>query len=197
MIDGTIPPEMYDKYLNIVLNETERLTKLTNSLLTLNNLNTKGMLLNKTHFDINQTIRDTVATQEGSCRKKNLTIELLLTGDTLYVQADMDKIQQVLYNLIDNAIKFTPDRGKITITTMNTQGEISVTVEDDGIGMSEETMNHVFEQFYRGDNENRYEGSGLGLSLVQRIVHLHGGSVLVESVEGSGSIFMVTLPLEQ
>ena len=80
---------------------------------------------------------------------------------------------------------------------MNTKDEISVTVEDDGIGMSEETMNHVFEQFYRGDTENRYEGSGLGLSLVQKIVHLHGGSVLVESVEGSGSIFMVTLPLEQ
>ena len=96
MLDGTIPPEMHEKYLNIVLNETERLTKLTNSLLTLNNLNTKGMLLNKTHFDINQTIRDTVATQEGSCRKKNITIELILTGETLYVQADMDKIQQVL-----------------------------------------------------------------------------------------------------
>ena len=106
-------------------------------------------------------------------------------------------MNQVWMNLIDNAIKFTPDRGKITITTMNTKDEISVTVEDDGIGMSEETMNHVFEQFYRGDTENRYEGSGLGLSLVQRIVHLHGGSVLVESVEGSGSIFMVTLPLDQ
>ena len=71
-----------------------------------------------------------------------------------------------------------------------------MTIEDDGIGMSEETMNHIFEQFYRGDTENRYEGSGLGLSLVQRIVNLHKGSVLVESVQGSGSIFMITLPVE-
>ena len=110
MIDGTIPPELYDKYLNIVLNETDRLTKLTNGLLTLNNLNTKGMLLERTDFDINQVIRNTAASFEGTCRQKTIAIELVLTGDVMYVNADMGKIQQVLYNLIDNAIKFShPD----------------------------------------------------------------------------------------
>jgi signal transduction histidine kinase len=99
-------------------------------------------------------------------------------------------------NLLDNAIKFTPDGGKIIITAYATKEEISVTIEDDGIGMSEETLKHIFEQFYRGDTENRYEGSGLGLSLVHRIVQMHKGTVIAESVPERGSIFMVTLPLE-
>ena len=107
MLDGTIPPELYPKYLNIVLNETERLTKLTNGLLQLNNLNTKGMLLEKTHFDINKVIRDTAASFEGTCNKKNIRLQLLLTGEQMLVHADMGKIQQVLYNLLDNAIKFS------------------------------------------------------------------------------------------
>ena len=101
MLDGTIPPELYEKYLNIVLNETQRLTKLTNGLLTLNNLNTRGMLLDITDFDINQVIRSTAASFEGTCLKKSIAIELILTDDIMYVTADMSKIQQVLYNLID------------------------------------------------------------------------------------------------
>ena len=83
MIDGTIPPEMHEKYLNIVLNETDRLHKLTNSLLTLNSLNTKGMRLDKSEFDINQVIRNTAASFEGTCKKKTIAIELILTGETM------------------------------------------------------------------------------------------------------------------
>ena len=117
MLDGTIPPEMYEKYLTIVLNETERLTKLTNSLLTLNNLNTKGMLLDRTDFDINQVIRNTAASFEGTCRQKTIAIELVLTGDVMYVNADMGKIQQVLYNLMDNDIKLSHNDSIISIET--------------------------------------------------------------------------------
>ena len=117
MLDNTIPPQMLEKYLQIVLNETDRLTKLTNSLLTLNNLNTRGMMLDRTDFDINQVIRSTAASFEGTCRSKMLSIELILTGDILYVNADMDKIQQVLYNLLDNAIKFSHHNSVIKVET--------------------------------------------------------------------------------
>lgn len=117
MLDGTIPPELYEKYLNIVLNETQRLTKLTNGLLTLNNLNTRGMLLDITDFDINQVIRSTAASFEGTCLKKSIAIELILTDDIMYVTADMSKIQQVLYNLIDNAIKFSHHNSVIKVET--------------------------------------------------------------------------------
>ena len=115
MIDGTIPPEMHEKYLTILLNETNRLHKLTNSLLTLNNLNTSGMMLNKTDFDINKTIRNVAASFEGTCRARTIAIELVLTGDEMYVFADMDKIQQVLYNLLDNAIKFSHNNSIIKL----------------------------------------------------------------------------------
>ena len=117
MQDGTIPPELYPKYIGIVLNETDRLIKLTNSLLTLNNLNTKGMILEKSKFDINQVIRNTVIAFEPSCVDKKIAVELILTNDVMTVEADMGKIQQVLYNLLDNAIKFSPTNSIIKIET--------------------------------------------------------------------------------
>lgn len=195
MIDGTIPPEMYEKYLNIVINETERLTKLTNSLLTLNNLNTKGMLLNMTHFDINQTIRNTVATCEGTCRKKNIMIELILTGETLYVQADMDKIQQVLYNLIDNAIKFSHNNSTITVETAEKKNKIFVSVKDTGIGIPKEDIKMIWDRFYKSDSSRGKDkkGTGLGLSITKEIINAHNENINVVSTPGEGTEFIFSL----
>ena len=195
MLDGTIPPEMHEKYLNIVLNETERLTKLTNSLLTLNNLNTKGMLLNKTHFDINQTIRNTVATCEGTCRKKNIVIELILTGETLYVQADMEKIQQVLYNLIDNAIKFSHNDSIIKIETTEKSNKVMISIKDYGIGIPKESQKLIWDRFYKSDLSRGKDkkGTGLGLSIVKEIIHSHNENINVVSTEGVGTEFIFTL----
>lgn len=182
-------------YSGQIAQESKRLASLTSNMLKLSSLDYNETHMKKTRFSLDEQIRQVVLGMESRWTAKEIRMDLELKETEFTGEEEL--MNQVWMNLIDNAIKFTPDRGKITITTMNTKDEISVTVEDDGIGMSEETMNHIFEQFYRGDTENRYEGSGLGLSLVQRIVHLHGGSVLVESVEGSGSIFMVTLPLDQ
>lgn len=195
MIDGTIPPEMHEKYLNIVINETERLTKLTNSLLTLNNLNTKGMLLNMTHFDINQTIRNTVATCEGTCRKKNIMIELILTGETLYVQADMDKIQQVLYNLIDNAIKFSHNNSTITVETAEKKNKIFVSVKDTGIGIPKEDIKMIWDRFYKSDSSRGKDkkGTGLGLSITKEIINAHNENINVVSTPGEGTEFIFSL----
>ena len=117
MLDGTIPPDRYEDYLKVVLGETERLTKLTNGLLTLNNLNTGGILLQRTDFDINAVIRSVGASFEQTCRDRRIRIQLVLTGRILYVNADLEKIQQVLYNLVDNAIKFSRPDSEITIDT--------------------------------------------------------------------------------
>lgn len=195
MIDGTIPPELHEKYLNIVLNETERLTKLTNSLLTLNNLNTNGMLLNRTHFDINQTIRNTVATCEGTCRKKNIIIELILTGETLYVQADMDKIQQVLYNLIDNAIKFSHNNSTITVETSEKKNKIFISVKDTGIGIPKEDIKMIWDRFYKSDASRGKDkkGTGLGLSITKEIINAHNENINVISTPGEGTEFIFSL----
>ncbi|MBE5868374.1 MAG: HAMP domain-containing protein [Lachnospiraceae bacterium] len=195
MIDGTIPPEMHEKYLKIVLNETERLTKLTGSLLTLNNLNTKGMLLDKSDFDINQVIRNTAASFEGTCRQKTIGIELVLTGDVMYVTADVDKIQQVLYNLLDNAIKFSHHDSVIKIETTEKKNKIFVSVKDSGIGIPKEDLKMVWERFYKSDLSRGKDkkGTGLGLSIAREIILSHNEHINVISTEGVGTEFIFSL----
>ena len=197
MIDGTIPPEMHEKYLNIVLNETDRLTKLTNSLLSLNNLNTKGMLLDRTDFDINSVIRSTAASFEGTCRKKIIAIELILTDEEMYVYADIEKIQQVLYNLLDNAIKFSHHNSVIKVETSVKKNKLFLSIKDTGIGIPKEDLKLIWDRFYKSDLSRGKDkkGTGLGLSIVKEIINSHGEHINVISTEGVGSEFIFSLPL--
>lgn len=197
MLDGTIPPELHEKYLNIVLNETERLTKLTNSLLMLNNLNTKGMLLEKTDFDLNQVIRNTAVAFEGTCKQKKIGIELVLSGDRMIVNADMGKIQQVLYNLLDNAIKFSHNDAVIKIETSEKKNKVLVSVKDHGIGIPKDSLKLIWDRFYKTDLSRGKDkkGTGLGLSITKEIISSHGENINVVSTEGVGTEFMFTLPI--
>ena len=197
MKDGTIPPELYPKYIGIVLNETERLIKLTNSLLTLNNLNTKGMILEKTDFDINLVIRNTVAAFEHSCIEKKIAVELVLTGNTMPVNADMGKIQQVLYNLLDNAIKFSPTNSIIKIETYEKHNKIFVSVKDNGIGIPKESLKQIWSRFYKTDLSRGKDkkGTGLGLSIAKEIIQSHNENINVISTEGVGTEFIFSLPI--
>lgn len=199
MLDGTIPPEMYEKYLGIVLAETERLTKLTNSLLTLNNLNNKGVLLEKTDFDINNVIRGTAASFEGVCLKKKLAIKVILTGEEMYVNADMEKIKQVLYNLLDNAIKFSHHDSVITIETTEKKNKIFVSVKDTGIGIPKDDLKLIWDRFYKSDLSRGKDkkGTGLGLSIVKEIINSHGENINVISTEGVGSEFVFSLQMSK
>lgn len=196
MLDGTIPPEMHEKYLNIVLNETQRLTKLTNSLLTLNNLNNKGILLDKSDFDINEVIRRTAATFEGTCREKMIAIEVVLTGEKMYVHADKGKIEQVLYNLMDNAIKFSHNDSVIKIETSEKKNKLFVSVKDSGIGIPKDDLKMIWDRFYKSDLSRGKDkkGTGLGLSIVKEIINAHGEHINVISTEGVGSEFIFSLP---
>ncbi len=197
MLDGTIPPELYEKYLTIVLNETDRLTKLTNSLLTLNNLNTRGIMLDKSFFDINKVIRNTAASFEGTCKNKTIAIELILTGDELLVNADIGKIQQVLYNLLDNAIKFSHPDSIIKIETTEKHNKIFVSVKDSGIGIPKDNLKLIWDRFYKSDLSRGKDkkGTGLGLSITKEIIHAHGEHINVISTEGVGTEFIFSLPV--
>ncbi len=196
MLDGTIPAELHEKYLTIVLNETERLTKLTNSLLTLNNLNTKGIMLEKTDFEINQAIRNVAASFEGTCREKKIAIELVLTGEEMYVTADMGKIQQVLYNLLDNAIKFSHHNSIIKLETTEKHNKVFVSVKDSGIGIPKDNLKLIWDRFYKSDISRGKDkkGTGLGLSITKEIIQSHGEHINVISTEGAGSEFIFSLP---
>ena len=195
MLDGTIPPEMHEKYLGIVLNETERLTKLTNGLLALNNLNTKGMHLDITDFDINDTVRKVAETFEGTCRKKSIAIELVLMGDELFVHADKGRIEQIVYNLTDNAVKFSHHDSVIKIETAEKKNKIYVSVKDTGIGIPPEDISMIFNRFYKSDSSRGKDkkGTGLGLSIVKEILTAHGENINVVSTPGEGSEFIFSL----
>lgn len=197
IMDGTIPPESQDKYLNIILMETERLNKLTESLLELNKYGSHGTMLELSDFDINHVIKMTVQSFEGTCTRKKISFVLILSGQELFVTADMSKIQQVLYNLIDNAIKFSHADSSITVETTERNEKVFVSVKDTGIGIPKESIKKIWERFYKTDASRGKDksGTGLGLSIVKEIIQAHNENINVISTEGVGTEFIFTLPL--
>jgi len=197
MLDGTIPPEMQEKYLNIILFETERLNKLTKSLLELNKFGKHGMMIDTSTFDINNVVKMTVRTFEGTCKEKRISFELILTGKELYVKADMSKIQQVIYNLIDNAIKFSHHDSFITVETTIKNEKVFVSVKDKGIGIPGDSLGKIWERFYKTDLSRGKDkkGTGLGLAIVKEIIQAHHENINVISTEGVGTEFIFSLPL--
>ena len=168
---------------------------LTNGLLTLNNLTTGGMLLNRTDFDINAVIRSVAASFEQTCRTRNIHIHLVLVGKILFVNADLEKIQQVLYNLIDNALKFSRPDSDITIETTEKGETIFVSVRDNGIGIPKADQPLIWDRFYKTDLSRGKDkkGTGLGLSIVREIIRAHEENITLVSTEGVGSTFTFTL----
>ena len=198
MLDGTIPPELQNKYLNIILFETERLTKLTQGILDLNRFGQhRGMMLDLTDFDINRMIKTTILTFEGTCSAKGLSFDLVLTGQKLYVHGDMSKIQQVLYNLIDNATKFSHNDASIKIETSIKNEKVLISVKDSGIGIPAESIKKIWDRFYKTDLSRGKDkrGTGLGLAIVKEIIQAHNEHINVISTEGVGTEFIFTLPL--
>lgn len=195
IIDGTIPPEMYEKYFKIVISETDRLNKLTQGMLTLNTLENKGFL-SRSNFDINRIIKDTAASLEGSCTAKGITFDLTFSDSVQMVHADLGKIQQVLYNLIDNAIKFSHQDSVIYIQTSIRYEKVFISVKDTGIGIPKDSLKKIWERFYKTDLSRGKDkkGTGLGLSIVKEIVQAHKENIDVISTEGVGTEFVFSLP---
>ena len=189
--DGTIPVDKQDRYLNIILNETQRLTKLTTGLLELSKLEKYGPYLKLSDFDLIDIIKPTLNTFEMKCIDKNIAIYLNNHVENTLVTADKSKIQQVIYNLIDNAIKFTPSGKKITVTITDKKEKIFVSVKDEGVGMDEKTQKRIFDRFYKGDPSRGKDkqGTGLGLAITKEVIKAHNENIDVVSTEGEGSVF--------
>lgn len=195
--DGTIPPELMNKYIEIVLFETERLTKLTENILTLNELDPKTVRLEQTNFDINAIIRHIVESFEGTCAKRHIRFQLTFSGETAYVYADKGKIQQVIYNLIDNAIKFSNDNSYIDISVKERGEKIYISVKDTGAGIAKDSLDKIWDRFYKSDSSRGRDkkGSGLGLSITKEIIQAHQETIDVISTEGVGTEFIFSLSL--
>ena len=196
MMDGTIPVEFQEKYFNIVLFEADRLKKLTEELLTLNSFGSKRGMLEITNFDINAVIKNTAASFEGRCTERKISIELLFESWHQPVKADIGKIQQVLYNLIDNAIKFSNDNSSIEVETTVRHEKVFVSVKDHGVGIPKESQKKIWERFYKTDSSRGKDkrGTGLGLAIVKEIIQTHNEHINVISTEGVGTEFTFSLP---
>jgi signal transduction histidine kinase len=199
ILDGTIPNESKDKYLNIILSETERLTKLTGDLLELNEFEHKWMGYDITVFDINTIIQKMAASLEGVCINRRLCLAFDFGEDEILVEADIGKIQQVLHNLLDNAIKFSHNDSTIWITTSAKGEKAFVSVKDYGVGIPDDAILHIWERFYKIDPSRGKDkkGTGLGLSIAREIIHAHGENINVVSTQGAGSEFIFSLPLNK
>lgn len=197
MLDGTIPPELHEKYMKIVLDETNRLTKMTNNILDLTKMENGQDELTMTNFDLNEMIVKIAIGFERRIEEKNIKMDFQFIQEKLYVTADLDRIQRVVYNLIDNALKFTNTGDSITIETSIVGKKALVSVSDTGIGIDAQFLPHIFERFNKGDTSRGTDkkGNGLGLAIVKQILLNHGEDITVTSKKNEGTTFSFTLPL--
>ncbi len=196
MLDGTIPVDSQEKYLNIILFESERLTELTSNLLTLNQLGNHTMLLDKSLFDINYIIEKTIETYEGRCSDNDISLICNFETEKQQVYADKSQIQQVLNNLIDNAIKFSHKNSQIIVSTYLRTEKVFVSVKDSGEGIPKDSLKKIWERFYKIDPSRGKDkkGTGLGLAITKDIINAHNENINVVSTEGVGTEFVFTLP---
>ena len=197
--DGVVPYEMQDKYLGIIVSESERLTKLSREMLTLEKVDPMTAMLNPSVFNLNAMIKETSEAFGSACLSKNIVINLLLEGEEIYVRADYSRIQQVLYNLIDNAIKFSKKDSSIEIETSTLKNKARISVKDHGAGIASSDLPKIWERFYKTDPSRGRDpkGTGLGLSIVKDIIQAHNQKISVISTPGIGSEFTFTLDLAQ
>lgn len=185
--------EQRKEYAQIIISETERLSKLSSNLLRLSSLENQSIIDRTQFFDLDEQIRRVVVLLEPGWGRKHLELELELSKIRFY--ADEELFQQVWINLIENAIKFSRDSGKLIIRASVISEQVKVFIEDTGMGMTESTVQRIFEKFYQGDSAHKTEGSGLGLSIVKRIIDLYNGKIVIHSEVGVGTRVVVSVPI--
>ncbi len=202
LVDGAWEnKEIAPGFLNVIETETDRMMRMITDLLNLSRMDQNRFGLEKEFINMNELVvhivnRFEMVLQSEPYRDKNYRILTDITQRDLWVELDQDKITQVLDNIINNAIKYSPDGGRIIVRLMETHTDIIVSVSDEGLGIARKDIPHLFDRFYRVDKarSRAMGGSGLGLAIAQEVVQLHGGKIWVNSIENKGSTFFVSLP---
>ncbi len=198
ILDGTIKEEDREYYLGIVSDEVKRLSRLVNGMLSVTRLESGEAVLKKQEFDICELLCTIMISQEQRIEKRKIEIIGLDTISSTKVYADKDMLYQVIYNLVDNAIKFADESGKISFSLKQNEKEIQFTISNSGKGIPQSELPFVFERFYKVDKSRSdvKNSTGLGLYIVKTIVTAHGGKILVSSKENEFTTFNVTIPKE-
>ena len=199
LLDGAIQQDVAVPFVQVIKRHADRLEQILEDLLTLSKMETKTFSLKRERVPLGNLIEHALELVKDSAEKKNISVSHAEISPTLSVYGERGYLEQVLVNLLDNAIKYSHEKGKIRVSTVEKdQNEIQILVEDDGVGISKEDLPRIFERFYRVDKGRSKElgGTGLGLSIVKHIVQAHGGKVWAESEPGKGSTFYITLPAQ-
>ena len=191
MLDGTIPAGEQKQYMQIVLDETRRLSKLVGNLLNLSRMENNNTELAYSDFDLHECIRRVIIANMSQLDDKHMDLQLSFEDEPMYVRADADQIEQVLVNLLSNAVKYTPEGGHIAIDTAQEGKLTRVVVRDDGPGVAPEDAPYIFDRFYKADKAHTVgKGTGLGLAICKRIMDKHGQSLrLLDTKEGAAFEF--------
>ncbi len=195
--DGTILPENSGKYISIALDETKRLSKMVENVMDLNKAQAGAYDIKKEEFSINELIKKIVVGYETRILEKNIEVNLIFDSDRSKVYADYEKIERVVQNILDNAVKFVPDKGYIDIETTYRKNKVIVSIENSGEPINEEDKKHIFDRFYKADRSRGEDnkGSGLGLSIAKELLKAHGEDIWVNTGEGFNE-FAFTLSTE-
>ena len=199
MADGVIPPEDHPKYLRLEAEESNRLSRLVGDLLQLSRLEREDAALEKTDFDINEMLRRAIIRRMKDLDGKEIDVTCDFRAEPCRVRADQERMEQVVINLLDNAVKFTGQGGRIVLTTERKENRAEVTVWDDGASIPPEDRPRVFERFFTSDRAHTSgKGTGLGLSICQRILEMHGRKIeLLDTAEGTAFRFTLDLAGEE
>jgi len=197
LIDGEASDrEAQYEFYNIIYEETDRLSRLINNLLNISRMEAGAIVVNRTPARLKRLIEDSITVVESQIEKKQILLNVDLPDRLPAVEVDKDMMSVVFVNLMGNAAKYTPEMGRISVSSSSLPEEILIHVTDTGIGIAEDDVEHVFDKFFRcaGQAEDEVAGSGLGLCLARQIIRLHGGDIRVSSKLGEGSQFSVVLP---
>ena len=196
ILDGAIPPEKYEHYLGIIASEVRRLSRLVNSLLEITRIQAGERKFNMESFDIAEMAREILISNEQRIEKKHLDVSFECDNDRMFVYADRDAIYQILYNLCDNAVKFSRDGGAYKISIIAKAGKVYTSVYNEGQGIADDDIDYVFDRFYKSDKSRGLDktGTGLGLYIAKTIIDAHHEEIWVRSVYGKFCEFVFTLP---
>ncbi|AUS98906.1 PAS domain-containing sensor histidine kinase [Clostridium thermosuccinogenes] len=198
LLDGAYKDsETAVKFLTVINSEADRMTRLVKDLLQLSRLDNHQMQWNMQQFSFTELVRNSIVKLQIEAENKNQKIESYIMGDIPEIKGDRDRIEQVVLNILTNAIKYTPEGGKITVYVSRIFNDVTLKVADTGIGIPRKDLSRIFERFYRVDKARSREmgGTGLGLSIAKEIVEAHGGTITAESELGKGTEITVKLPI--
>ena len=192
--DDDLSKEERNEYLDIIIEESKRLSSLATNVLNLSKIETQVILNDIQRFNIGEQIRQSILLLDSKFQSKNILLDINI--EDCYVNGNKEMLNQVWVNLLDNAIKFNNKNGIVSVNMKKEEGNIFINITDTGLGITRESIPKIFDKFYQGDRSHSTNGNGLGLTIVKKIIELHGGTIECDSIVSKGTKFTIILPIE-